>query len=123
MQPLSLKMVDKHPSPFVIHIEDEKLEILRTKLSSTILPDELDQAEWDYGVPLAEIKRLHEYWRTQFDWRTQEAKLNSLPQYSVEIRLDNDFGTLNIHFVHQRSQLEKAIPLLFIHGCKYTRSR
>jgi hypothetical protein len=27
------------------------------------------------------------------------------------------FGVLNIHYVHQRSQVQGAIPLLFVHGC------
>jgi pimeloyl-ACP methyl ester carboxylesterase len=29
------------------------------------------------------------------------------------------FGTLNVHYVHKRSALETAIPLLFVHGCGY----
>jgi hypothetical protein len=40
-----------------------------------------------------------------------------LPQYTTEIAVDG-FGTLNIHFVHKRSQVENAIPLLFVHGCE-----
>jgi pimeloyl-ACP methyl ester carboxylesterase len=28
-----------------------------------------------------------------------------------------EFGGLNIHYVHQRSSVKGAIPLLFIHGC------
>jgi hypothetical protein len=27
------------------------------------------------------------------------------------------FGVLNIHYVHQRSKVKSAIPLLFVHGC------
>jgi hypothetical protein len=29
------------------------------------------------------------------------------------------FGILNIHYIHQRSELESAIPLLFVHGCTW----
>jgi hypothetical protein len=27
-------------------------------------------------------------------------------------------GTLSIHYVHQRSSIPGAIPLLFVHGCR-----
>lgn len=29
------------------------------------------------------------------------------------------FGTLNIHYVHQKSSCSNAIPLLFLHGCEF----
>jgi hypothetical protein len=28
------------------------------------------------------------------------------------------FGELSVHYVHQRSSVKGAIPLLFVHGCK-----
>ena len=28
------------------------------------------------------------------------------------------FGVLNIHYVHQRSKVENAIPLLFVHDVR-----
>jgi pimeloyl-ACP methyl ester carboxylesterase len=36
--------------------------------------------------------------------------------FRTPIAVDN-FGELWIHFVHQKSRLVKAIPLLFVHGC------
>jgi hypothetical protein len=32
------------------------------------------------------------------------------------------FGALSIHYVHQRSKIQGAIPLLFVHGCTSTSS-
>ncbi|KAJ3762717.1 Alpha/Beta hydrolase protein [Lentinula raphanica] len=102
--------------PFEISVPDTKLENLHQKLALTNFPDELDNAEWDYGVPLAEIKRLVAYWNDGYDWRAQEAKLNKeMPQFTKDINVDG-FGILNIHYVHQKSSVEKAIPLLFVHG-------
>ncbi|KAL1733245.1 Alpha/Beta hydrolase protein [Schizophyllum commune] len=111
--------------PFKIAIPDDRLALLKTKLDLTIFPDELEDSGRDYGVQLADIKRLVEYWRTGlldnqsrtgFNWRAQEAALNAeLPQFTRDIEVDG-FGTLNIHYVHKRSERADAIPLCFVHG-------
>ncbi|KAK0464725.1 Alpha/Beta hydrolase protein [Desarmillaria tabescens] len=104
---------------FKISIPDEKLELLRKKLELTALPDELEDSGWKYGVPLGDIRRLVARWKDGFDWRAQEAILNAeLPQFTRDIQVDGH-GTLNIHYVHQKSQVVDAIPLLFIHGCTF----
>jgi hypothetical protein len=80
-----------------------------------LTPLQLDEAGWEYGAPLADIKRLTEYWENGFDWRAQEAKLNELPNFRKGIKVDG-FHEVDIHYVHQKSQSPDAIPLLFIHG-------
>lgn len=102
--------------PYEIFVPDSKLATFAQKLSTTSFPDELDEAGWTYGAPLADIKRLTAYWRDKYDWRKQEAETNKLPQYHTDIHVDG-FGTLDIHFVCQKSEVEGAIPLLFSHGC------
>lgn len=103
-------------TPFVIDIDESRLSRLHQKLQLTDFPPELDQAGWTYGAPLSDITRLTKYWKDGFDWRKQEAELNKLPQFTTNITVDG-FEELNVHFVHQRSPVEGAIPLLFIHGC------
>ncbi|SRR6266576_5850448 len=105
-------------SPFRIEIPNEKLELLKKRLEFTVLPDELTDAGRDYGVPLADIQRLVTRWKGGYDWRKHEAELNEeLPQYTRDLEV-NGFGLLNIHYVHQRSDVRNAVPLLFVHGCK-----
>jgi len=41
----------------------EALSRLKRKLDGTCLPDEVDSTDWDYGVPLADIKWLAERWK------------------------------------------------------------
>ena len=104
---------------FKIAIPNDRLALLKTKLDLTFFPDELEDSGRDYGVPLADIKRLVQYWRDGFDWRKQEAALNAeLPQFTRDIDVDG-FGTLNIHYVHKRSARAGAIPLCFVHGCEW----
>ena len=104
--------------PYRVSIPDSKLEQLHQKLSLAHFPDELNGAEWAYGAPLADVKRLAGYWKDGFDWRKVEANINALPNYVTEIQAEG-FESLKIHFLHQRSENDKAIPLLFIHGCLY----
>ncbi|KAH8107254.1 alpha/beta-hydrolase [Cristinia sonorae] len=101
--------------PFKLSVSDADLDLLHKKLALTTLPDELDGAGWNYGAPLAHVTRLLDRWKNGFDWRASEAAINKIPQFTRDIDVEG-FGTLNVHYAHQRSQAEDAIPLLFIHG-------
>jgi microsomal epoxide hydrolase len=101
---------EKVVMPFKITIPDEAIDDLNRRLSSTRLPDQLGGVSWEYGTELGALSDLITYWREDFDWRTQEAKLNSFDQFMVTVE-----GT-NIHTIHQRSANAEAIPLLLVHG-------
>ena len=49
--------------PFIVSVSDADLGLLR----HIRLPDKVDDAGWDHGVPLANMKRLIAYWRERFD--------------------------------------------------------
>ncbi|KAJ7166379.1 Alpha/Beta hydrolase protein [Mycena crocata] len=103
-------------NPLQIAISDAAVERLQQKLNLATLPDELDGSGWDYGVPLADLKRLVSRWRDGYDWRHHEAQINAaFPQFTRPISVDGH-GTLEIHYIHQRSEVLGAIPLLFVHG-------
>jgi hypothetical protein len=108
-------------TPFKIDVPDEKLTALRAKLELATFPDELEDAGWKYGSPLADIKRLTERWKNEYDWRKYEKEINEeLPMFTCDIDVDG-FGALNIHYVHKKSKIVDAIPLLFCHGCRSIR--
>jgi len=95
---------------FRINVSDTTLKDLNERLARTRFPSEIEQSGWEYGTNLAYLKELVTYWRTKYDWRAQERKLNQLPQYTTTI------DGVVIHFVHQRSSQANAIPLVMIHG-------
>lgn len=103
--------------PYTISVPDAKIESLKQKLQAAEFPDELElgDAPWDLGAPLADVKRLTTYWKDQYDWRKHEAQMNELPNFQTSIQADG-FEALDIHFVHQKSDVAGAIPLLFSHG-------
>ncbi|KAK7062735.1 hypothetical protein VNI00_000223 [Paramarasmius palmivorus] len=104
-------------TPYKISVPDSSLTNLRQKLELVRFPDEIDDAGWDYGVPLKDLQRLVARWKDGYEWRKHEKLLNDeLPQFTRDIEVDG-FGVLNIHYVHKKSQVtENAIPLLFVHG-------
>ena len=108
-------MSNDQPRAFQISIP-EALSRLKRKLDDTRLPDEVDSAGWDYGVPLAGIKRLAERWKNGYDWRAHERELNKIPMFTCPVEVEG-FGELNVHYVHKRRSVNGAIPLLFVHGC------
>jgi microsomal epoxide hydrolase len=102
--------VSSEIKPFRIYVPDADLDDLRDRLARTRWPEEQPDSGWAYGIPLAYVKELAEYWRTQYDWRKWEARLNELPQFTTTI------DGANVHFIHVRSPEPDAMPLLVTHG-------
>ena len=104
---------------FRVSIPQADLDDLADRLTRTRWPSILPGATWDRGapgagwgrgVPVGYLRALAEYWRDGFDWRAQEARLNSYPQYTT--RIDGQ----TIHFLHVKSPEPDATPLLLLHG-------
>ena len=96
--------------PFKIDIPESTLTDLRERLARTRWPDEIPGSDWDYGSNLDYIKELTEYWRTGYDWRAQEAALNSFSHFKTSIEGQG------IHFIHQRGQGPNPMPIVVTHG-------
>ncbi|GAA1543457.1 epoxide hydrolase family protein [Kribbella lupini] len=96
--------------PFRIDIPQSDLDDLNDRLARTRWPNEVADAGWDYGFPLARLQELADHWRTTYDWRKHEAELNELPHFTTEIEGQN------IHFVHVRSAKPDAGALILTHG-------
>ncbi len=96
--------------PFTVYVEQAALDDLRLRLNRARWPTRETVADWSQGVPLAQMRDLCETWRTGYDWRRCEARLNALPQSRTII------DGLGIHFIHVRSPRAGALPLLLTHG-------
>jgi len=95
---------------FRIEVPEADLDDLRVRLARTRWPAQLPGAGWDRGVPVDYLAGLAEYWRTGYDWRRHEERLNQFPQFVTEI----DGQT--IQFLHVRSPEPDALPLIVTHG-------
>lgn len=98
------------PVPYEMHIPASALEDLQRRLAHTRLPDRAPGAAWEHGADVDWLAELVGYWREDFDWRAQEAELNSFPQFRSEIR------GIPLHFLHVPGQGPDPVPLLLSHG-------
>ena len=97
-------------TPFQIAIPESDLDDLRTRLEHTRWPESEVVDDWTQGIPLSYLKEVCDYWKTSYNWRTVEKRLNALPQYTTKI------DGLDVYFIHIRSSNEDARPLLLTHG-------
>jgi pimeloyl-ACP methyl ester carboxylesterase len=102
---------------FEAHATDAELDDLRARLAAARLPETEtvyraapNPQRWEQGVPLADLVEVVNYWRTEYDWRSFEARLNRIGQFRTTI------DGLGIHFLHRRSPRADATPLILTHG-------
>ncbi|GAB3364169.1 epoxide hydrolase family protein [Amycolatopsis echigonensis] len=92
---------------------DADLEDLWARLAAARLPEAetvRGPRRWEQGVPLADLAALVDYWRTGYDWRPFEERLDRIGQFRTVI------DGLGIHFLHRRSPRGDAAPLILTHG-------
>ena len=98
------------PIPFKLHVGDDVLADLKTRLTRVRWPDEVPDNHWKYGTDLPYLKALVEYWRDAYDWRKHEAQLNTFKQYKVKL------AGSDVHFIREEGKGPKPMPLLISHG-------
>jgi microsomal epoxide hydrolase len=98
------------PQPFTLSVPDAAIADLRERLARTRLPDQAPGEPWAYGTEVAYLSGLLDYWRTGFDWRAQEARLNAFPQFKLPLH------DIDVHFLHVPGNGPNPTPLLLMHG-------
>lgn len=96
--------------PYRIDVPAAVLEDLQQRLARSRWPEAETVDDWSQGIPLSYTRELASYWADGYDWRSREAALNTFDQYVTEI------DGLDLHFIHQRSPHECALPLVLTHG-------
>ena len=102
------------PEPFFVAIPEAELDQLRRRLEATRWADDFGNEDWQYGTERGWLEGMVDYWAGAFDWRLQEAAINALPQFRVEI------DGLTIHYVHLKAKTRNPIPLILTHGWPWT---
>jgi microsomal epoxide hydrolase len=95
---------------FTLDIPNDALADLRERLARTRFPDQAPGDPWAYGTDVDYLRQLVTYWRTDFDWRAQEARLNTFPQYRTALH------DIDVHFLHVPGNGPNPCPLLLMHG-------
>lgn len=95
---------------FIVNVPQATLDDLQDRLMRTRWPDEIQGMNWGYGVPLAYMKEITEYWRNGFEWRVQEQRINAFANYKATV------DDVDIHFIHERGHGPQPLPLMLVHG-------
>lgn len=95
---------------FRLAIGQAQLVDLHERIDRARWPERETVSDWSQGTPLAVLRDLVTYWRTDYDWRECETRLNALGQFTTEI------DGLDIHFLHICSSRPGALPLIMTHG-------
>lgn len=102
---------------FEARATDADLDDLRARLAAARLPEAetVHRAapgprRWEQGVPLSDLVDVVDYWRTGYDWRSFERRLDRVGQFRTTV------DGLGIHFLHRRSTRADATPLVLTHG-------
>ena len=98
------------PKPFELHVPDADIADLRARLAQTRFPDQTPGPPWAYGADLAYMRTLVEHWRTAFEWRSWEARLNAFPQFKVALH------GIDVHYLAVPGKGPDPKPLLLMHG-------
>jgi pimeloyl-ACP methyl ester carboxylesterase len=91
-------------------VPDAVLDDLRERLQNTRWPSVVEGQGWARGTDLAYLKELVGYWRTDFDWRAQEAALGRFTHERVHV------SDLSLHQIHERAADPNAPAIVLLHG-------
>lgn len=96
--------------PFKVHLPDELLEELHTRLVNARYPNDFANDDWEYGTNADYLRELVDYWIKDYDWRAVEREINSFANYRATI------DDIPIHFIHERGRGPNPMPLILSHG-------
>lgn len=96
--------------PFTISVNESVLADLDRRLAQTLWTDTTDDASWERGTSLGYLRVIADYWQHGFDWKAQEALLNSWPNSIALI------DGCQLHFIELRGKAKSTTPVLLLHG-------
>lgn len=107
------------PAKFEAHCPDKQLADFKTLLElSPIAPETYENTtrpDDQYGIKRKWLMEVKDHWLNKYDWRKTEARINSIPNYTVPIK-GRDGDTYTVHFAALFSEKPDAVPVCLIHG-------
>jgi pimeloyl-ACP methyl ester carboxylesterase len=96
--------------PFTVAAPDAVLADLKARLDRSRPAADFANADWSYGTNGRYLAELVDYWRSDYDWRHNEALINRHAHFRTVI------DGMPIHFIHEKGKGGRPIPLILNHG-------
>jgi microsomal epoxide hydrolase len=97
-------------TPFQYHVSDAVLDDIRNRVVNYPWHEMPDDGGWEYGTNMDYLKKLCAYWVDEFDWRAQEARINSFSHFKAPV------DGINMHFIREEGSGPNPMPLVISHG-------
>ncbi|KXS12563.1 epoxide hydrolase domain protein [Gonapodya prolifera JEL478] len=83
----------------------------RIELGLTRIPEPIPDTEWEYGTKRDTLVELVRYWKDDYDWKAAEKRIfGDFQHFRAPV------NGVDVHFIHERSNRDDALPLILIHG-------
>lgn len=108
-----------HPQPFKISVDHQFIDqtIQKAGLYRSSIPVK-QYPEWNDGPPPQKMKAIAKHWATKYDWFSIQDEINkNFSHYTTSVSGSRNYQhTIPLHFIHEKSSRDDAIPLLLLHG-------
>lgn len=104
---------DEKLKPFKISVPDSVLSDLQVRLNRTRIAPSLPGVNFNYGFNSETLEKVVNYWKNNYDWRSNEKLINKYANYKTQIE------GIDIHYIHVKSNGAKSkltVPLMMCHG-------
>ncbi|KAI1424135.1 alpha/beta-hydrolase [Xylaria sp. FL1777] len=101
-----------------VFIEETRLKASLYRPSVDLLDGAISNAGWLEGPPRANMTAVAKYWSKEYNWNKTQDEINgNFSHFAITIPSAGDYEhAVPLHFVHERSDAQDAIPLLLLHG-------
>ncbi|KAF8324155.1 Alpha/Beta hydrolase protein [Cantharellus anzutake] len=106
------------PQPFMIKTPEQVLDNMKMLIKlGHLSPTTYEGTHPEAGLGISDhwIKNAKEAWLSDFDWRAHENRINSFPNWRVNVT-DDDGTIYHVHFIGAFSHEPNAVPLVLLHG-------
>lgn len=107
-------MAGSEPMRFEISIPQAELDDLAERLRRARWAPDFANDDWSYGVPTDYVRELAHYWLDAYDWRGQEALMNTYEHWRADV------DGVPIHYVRIPGRGPNPLPLVLTHGWPWT---
>jgi pimeloyl-ACP methyl ester carboxylesterase len=117
--PMDERNAAYQPRPYTVSVDPVLIEDTRMKASNFRTSNDNNAPAWFDGPPASDINSFATYWADEYDWSAVQDEINANFShfYTTVPPPGNGYNeTVDLHFIHQRSERKDAIPILFLHG-------